>query len=225
MAKVLVKNRRLHYNGKNYFRGSSEDVVLGSYGEKRKYVFSANFLETEGQVDLSKVPQVEATVADIDTRRTREGSINQTINGSLKGVDVTVSADQAWKKLREGDLKLVKLHVDFNDLEDAANADRDALEDLKDMGANARIVSDVWVVMSASLAETFDRAQSIDVTGGKGPIEISVKGRTGQTGRERVTISEGTTFAYLLASIDWDRRRRRLRKRIVDLDTDQWGLA
>ena len=224
MAQVIVKPNRLKFNGKNYFRAGSEDVFVGSYGQKRTPLFGANYLEVKDLVKPSKLEIEDVVVADIDFKQTRRGDLEEAISGTLKGVDVSVGASQAWEKFQSGELKLVKLAVRNNDMEDAINADADAIDDLRDYGARARVAHQAWVVMSASLAETFDRAQSFDVSASRGTMRVKVNGKTGQSGSSTVTLSKGSTFAYLLASLDWDARQKRKKKRVVDLDDDQWSV-
>jgi hypothetical protein len=224
MAQVIVKPNRLKFNGKNYFRAGSEDVLVGSYGEKRTPIFGANYLEVKDLIDPSKLEIDDVVVADIDFARTRRGDLEEAFSAPIKGIDVSVGSTQAWEKFQSGELKLVKLAVRNNDMEDAINADADAIDDLRDYGNRARVAHQAWVVMSATLAEEFSRAQSFDVSGGRGKIKVTIKGKTGGSGSSTVTVSKGSTFAYLLASLDWNAKRKRKKNRVIDLDDDQWSV-
>lgn len=225
MAKARVKHNRLHFNGKNYFRGSSESLQLGSYGEKRTPIFGMNFLEEEGELRDLDSSNIEATVVDIDYDQTRTTDFFREDSGKIKGVDVSGGAIFSRNSFQEADLKLLKLEMNHGDLEDALNSDEDAVDDLKSMGGRARVVSAIWTVISADLAERITSSggtsSKVKLEGtGSGEQKLTLNGNTNVS----VKLEEGTTFAYLLASIDWDHRRRKKRKRIVDLDTDQWSI-
>lgn len=225
MAKVRIKNNRLHFNGVNYFRGKSENILLGSCGEKLRPIFGVNRLEVEEHIDPDLLDIRKLTTATIDFTATRKGDFTEGVDGTFKGVDFSGSARQMWDRFQSGELELVKFAVDLGDLRRAANRDRRAISVLKRLAkSRARIVSEVWVATSAQLAEKFKRAQSVEMTGKKGKIRVRAKGATSQGGTVNLTLSEGTTFAYLMARIDkWDKKLKKKRKRIVDLDDDQWG--
>lgn len=225
MAKVRVKNNHLHFNGANYFRGKSENIVLGSYGEKRRPIFGVNRLEVEEHIDPNLFDIREPATATIDFSTTRKGDFTEGLDGTFKGVDFDISIRQMWDRFQSGNLVLVKFAVDLGPLKRAVNRDRRAIAFLKRLAkSRARIVSEVWVVTSAQLAEKLNRAQSIKASGKRGKIHIQVAGTASQDVTTNLTLSKGTTFAYLLARIDkWDKKLRKRRKRIIDLDEDQFG--
>lgn len=225
MAKVRVKNNHLHFNGVNYFRGKSENIVLGTHGEKLRPIFGVNRLEVEGHVDPDLLDIRKLTTATIDFSATRKGDFTEGVNGTFKGVDFDISVGQMWDRLQSGELVLVKFAVDLGALKRAVNRDRRAIASLKRLSkSRARIVSEVWVVTSARLAERLDRAQSVKASGKRGKINVQVAGTASQGGATNLTLSQGTTFAYLLARIDkWDKKLKKRRKRIIDLDEDQFG--
>jgi len=225
MAKVRVKNNHLHFNGVNYFRGKSENILLGTCGEKRRPIFGVNRLEVEEHIDPDLLDIRELTTATIDFSATRKGDFTEGLDGSFKGVDFKLSVGQMWDRLQSGELVLAKLAVDLGALKRAVNRDRRAIAFLKRLSkSRARIVSEVWVATSARLAERLNRAQSIKASGRRGKINVRVAGTASQSGTTNLTLSQGTTFAYLLARIDkWDKKRKKKRKKIVDLDEDQFG--
>src|SRR5258706_5650089 len=52
---AIVKDNHLHFNGKDYFRGGSEDVYLGAYGEKKQPITKTNYLEVQDDVPSPKI--------------------------------------------------------------------------------------------------------------------------------------------------------------------------
>lgn len=225
VAQAVIRSRSMTFNGIGYFRGGSERVRLGAYGQKRRPIRTANFLEVEGQINLTGVP-VNTTSVEIDFSRTRKGSFLQNLAGIIKGIEFSGSGEQTWEKFQSGDVKLLKISVDFGDLRNAAN--RSALNDLKFL-RKARIASDVFIVAEASFAERFNRTQSGQVTAARESIEVTFGGSGSQTGGSTVTLERGMTFAYLLATPQWDRGNawafRRRRRRITNLNIDQHGNA
>jgi hypothetical protein len=96
---------------------------------------------------------------------------------------------------------------------------------LINFGKDARIAHQVFVVMEAKSATKFDNDVSVDLSAGKGPLQATVGGGSASSGETTVEISKGTTFAYLLAKIDWDANLKRNKTKIMDLDDDQWSFS
>jgi hypothetical protein len=85
-------------------------------------------------------------------------------------------------------------------------------------GRDARVVSDVWVVMEAELAETFSTAASVSAKA-EG-TDITVKASGGVGGSSTVKLSEGTTFAYALMKV-----RKWKNGKIQDMEKDYKGMG
>jgi hypothetical protein len=74
---AVVKDNHLSFNGKNYFRGGSEDVELGSYGEKKSPITQTNYLEVQGKIPTAKLKVKEAVEVTIDFEDIGEGAPGQ----------------------------------------------------------------------------------------------------------------------------------------------------
>jgi hypothetical protein len=122
-------------------------------------------------------------------------------------------------------LKLVKFSVSVPDMKRAANDSPAPIENLISLGKDARIVHQVFVAIDAAPATKFDNDVSVDLSVGKGPLKATVGVGSSSSGETTVEISKGTTFAYLLAKIDWDANLRRNKTKIMDLDDDQWSFS
>ena len=223
MSEVIVKKNRLKFLGVNYFRGGADDVLLASYGEKRTPLTSANRLEVKDSIPLPKGVIAEVTRVKIDFTNSSRAAFNQDVSAVIYGAPVKLKGEQAFERLRRGELELVKFKVEINRLIEAANRSQRVLQDLIRYGQDARIANQIFVVMSATLTSQMTNNVSVTLSGKYQGIEVTVGANHSATNRTTFTLSKGTTFAYLLTKIQWNARRKKKRTKIVDLRTDQWG--
>lgn len=227
-AELNIKDSHIRVNGIDYFRGGAENVVLGSFGEKKTPLFKINYLEHQGTLPSDKLKVREATVLDIDqaSQMAISRSLKAEASGTIAGVPVTVGVDQSarierWKK---GELTLLKLVLENESIRETLNANQSLAARLKDFGKDVRIAQQVFVVVNAQLARglTVSGSSAIkaeaDIKGIKIKVDSQVAGSATKT--TSLTISPGTVFAYGLVSIDWTGRSTQVTK-VTD---DQWGL-
>ena len=229
MPNVVLKDNHLTFGGVAYFRAHAEDVEPGSIGEKRSPVTKENYLEVKDRIPVNKIAVIKSTVIEIDTTNLSTTDVGAKVTAivPVSGVPVptTLGVDDAFKKLKSSELKLVKFSVMNNDMMKAANNSPDKIQSLINWGNNARIALEVFMAMDATLATKFDNDVSVTLSAG---VDKLVKATVGVTG----SASGGTTvqisnlgFAYLLAKIDWDAHEKKNQTRIVDLDDDQWSFS
>jgi hypothetical protein len=220
MAGAIVKNNHLHFNGKNYFRVGSEDVQLGSYGEKKSPITQGNYLEVQSKILGERLKVREAIEVDIDTTKTSERELLANINVAavFKG-----SAKTAYEDLKSQKLRLVKLEVDNEDMKFSANQSPNAIENLIEYGNEAHIAHQVFIVLDAEMAHSFTSSTSFDVSANAGVVKVTGQGRVGSSGQTTITLSEGSTFAYGMLKLDWDANMKRNKTKIVKATDDQWG--
>ena len=91
-AELNIKDSHIRVNGIDYFRGGAENVVLGSFGEKKTPLFKINYLEHQGTLPSDKLKVREATVLDIDqaSQMAISRSLKAEASGTIAGVPVTV---------------------------------------------------------------------------------------------------------------------------------------
>lgn len=220
MATATVKDNHLTFNGVSYFRGQAEEVQLGSYGEKRKPLTKTNYLEVKGRIPGDRIARATSTVVNIDQSKLSKTDVKTDVKAIVEGVPVNLGADAAFKKLTNNELKLVKFSVLNNDMKAAINKSPAVLGDLKNYGNDARIAHQIFVVMDAKLATKFDNDVTVELSAGGGPMKAKVGVGHSSSGETTVEISAGTTFAYLLLDVDWDKGK----SKVEDLDDDQWSL-
>jgi hypothetical protein len=215
---VVVQNNHLTFNGIKYFRGGSESVVIGAYGEKKTPVFGQNYLQVQSDIPAGKLVVNSVTTVDIDFTKSSAGDIKVGLNvaGGYSG-----TADAAFSDLKTGKLKLVKFEMRLGDVTTVVNASPEVLKNLKAYGNDARIAHQIFVVMEATMAKTFSTSGRLTFakTGGKFQISANAGGST--SGTTTVTLSPGTTYAYLLCKADWNTGKTKAEK-FVD---DQWGMS
>lgn len=219
---AVVKNNHLKFNGKDYFRVGSEDVSLGAYGRKRSPVTQGNYLEVYDQIPTPKLNVKTAVEVDIDMTASSEKDIlaNIDVNSVFQG-----SVGTAYSDLKTGKLKLVKLHIDNEDVKRAANDSPKAIDNLISYGNDARISNDVFVVLENKVAETVTHASGFTVSVDAGKLKLSVSGGNGSSSTTTVTVSPSMTFAYGLVKLDWDAHQDKNKTKIVSVTDDQWGPA
>ena len=225
MTKAIIRDNYMNFGGIKYFRSNADEIELGSYGEKRTPLFGANYLEVYKNLPFNKLKVDDAQIVEIDFTRSSESDF--TIKGGLKiaGADVSLSGTQTYNQLRSGELALMKLSVKRGDMVDAINASPRARDKIDDLGNDVRVCHQVFVVMEANLARSFSSSTNFDVSGEKGDIHIEVSGGHSRSGSTEVTLHEGTVFAYLMLQLEWDKKSKRKRTKVVNAKDDQWSFG
>ncbi len=231
MATAVVKDNHLTYNGKAYFRGGAEDVLLGSYGEKKTPLTKANYLEVQRTLPANKFKIRSVTIATIDWTNSVSFSLGASavVSGLVNGVPVKASATGNLQAdfSNTGHLRLVKIIVEAAVMKDAINATASSLAEFRGYGSDARVCHELWVVLEATLAQalststSFTASASATVEGFELTGTVTAAGGTKST--SKVTISKGSSFAYLLAQADWNKSGLK-KTTIKKLSDDQWSL-
>lgn len=97
---------------------------------------------------------------------------------------------------------------------------------LKEEGNDARIVSDVWIVMEAQLASKVTTGGNVSVSAplGTSGFTLEVGASTSSTNSSKVQIPENTCFAYLLSKVKkWDKVNGEWM--VEELEDDTKGLT
>jgi len=214
---AVVHNSHLVFNGVRYFRGHAESVVIGSYGEKRTPLTQQNYLEVQSDLPADRLKVNTVTIADIDFSRSRDADLKI----GLKAADTGASGSVALSDLKTGKLKLVKLEMRLLDLKTVVNGLSAVLGNLRSYGNDARVAHQIFVVLEATLAQTFAASGDISFTRTGSALKMSADASASASGSTTITLSSGTTFAYLLANPDWDRGKNRIEK----FTDDQHGIT
>jgi hypothetical protein len=220
-----ITDQYFQFGGQKYFRGNAHLVELATFGEKKDPLGSKAYLDPQSkvkQVYLNKNDRVSKSVTiDVDWDRTTKADLGG--NGSIKvfGLNISLANTFSYEKVRSAKLKLLNLSIPEAKLIAMLNQDADtARKYLADEGKDGRIVSEVWVVLEAELAEHFDTSGSLEVSAKDDDLNVTVKG--GKHGSQTITLSKGSTFAYKLHKVkNWSNGK----KRIEDMEADYHGMG
>src|SRR5262249_21965635 len=159
-------------------------VGMGYYGEKKTPVFGQNYLEVQDNIPATKLVVKTVTEVGIDFSHSSEADIKLNLNvaGIFKG-----SADAAVDALRSDTLKLMKLDMDLNDVKSAVNGSPGVLNNLASYGNDARVSHQIFVVMSATEANSFKAGGTISFT----KLGQTLEAKGGTNGSTTVEFSPG----------------------------------
>lgn len=221
MAKVVVKNNHLHFNGTNYFRRMSEDVVLGSYGKKKMPLNQINYLEVKNELPKSKFKIKEIAKVDIDF--SRSGNFEQFANATVLGI-FKGSSEKKYEALQSGQLVLTKFIVAQNEIIKAINDSPVHRDNLIEYDNKARVVNEIFVVVEAELARRIEASGSLDGQVSVKAVTAGVRTRGGVSNRSSVKLSTGMCLAYQLLDLKWDAKRKNKKTKVVDTNIDEHGI-
>ncbi len=219
-----ITDNYLEFNGVKYFRGKSENIEIGAYGEKKDGL-GTTYLAVQSRVRAENLSgRVRYfTTADIEWEQTNSAAVEA--NGKFKifGLDAKVGVEGSYAKAKSAKLKLIKLGMEEGALTKMLNSEATgARKFLADEGGDARIVSEVWIVVEAVLAEHFASSGSVSAgvsAAGSAAVDVTASG--GKQGSQTVTLSKGTTFAYMFHKVKtWNKDK----SRIEDMEDDSRGM-
>ena len=219
---VQIKNSYFKApDGNRYFRRNADSVAVGCYGEKKQPVTQANYLAVEGNIAYSLLSGKIKQEPPVEIEWSRESKVD--VEAEVNYYFTTGGkASFSYEKAKEAKLKLMRFRITEGDLEKVLNSDADtARKKLKDDGNDARVCSSAWVVMSGELAERSGTALDIEASGTTPQgLTITAKGGGDWSGSEKITLSEGTVFAYGLHKVKkWDKDK------VEDMEDDWQSLG
>lgn len=224
MAEVNITASSFKYGTITYFRGKAENVEMGSYGEKKTPFGGAPYLSVQNKVKSEYLNgRVKfATRCEIDWSKQSQAAVEAN-DISYFGLGVKGAVSGSYSKAKSASLDLVKLAIDEGPLKTMLNNDASGARNfLRDEGGDGRIVPEIWVVMEAKLAEHFQTSGSISVSGTVNGVSADITASGGSQGTQTITISKGSTFAYLLFKVKkWNSGKTK----IEDLEDDTVGLT
>lgn len=219
--KIKISNAAFLYNGKRYFRGNSENIRLGSYGDKKTPLGQTNYLQVQNNITNENLTKRNSHITgpyDIDWGQYSDSDVNAgisfiTIAGGTAAFNRSVA--------KSANLKLVKVHFNRGPLTTLLNKHANgARKWLAGAGNSGRVVGEVWIVMDATLASEVVNRGSISADAIVKGIKIELNGSSSKTTISSVTIPAGSTFAYLPYKVKkWNKEKTQ----IEELEDDQHG--
>jgi hypothetical protein len=216
-----IRDNHFHLNGVNYFRGHADAVQFGDVGEKKTPSTQENYLAVQESVPRNKLKIERATQIDIHALALASSDIGASI--AVPGLG-SLGASTLARQLEDQTLSLVKLETLPKDIVAAANDSPDVIAELIRVGNAGRLVHQVFVILEMKTALNFTRSTRFDVSGTVKSWTIAGTGGSGSASRTVVSITPGTTFAYLLLKPKWNANLKKNWTRIDDWEDDQWSL-
>lgn len=222
---VKLTKHYFKYGALKYFRTNAHLVELGTHGKKKDPVGAKGYLDPSGKIRASHLAErpIKRSVVDINWATVSEADFSAGATMKFLGLGRQHGVSFDLKKAKSADLKLMNFSIAANPLKRCLNNDAITVRRaMADEGNDARLVSEAWVVMEAELAEHFDNnwgtGHSWEAVGNS--LELTVSG--GKHGRQTVSISAGTTFAYKLHKVKkWSKGK----DRVESLEADCKGVG
>jgi hypothetical protein len=218
-----ITEHYLEFGGMKYFRKNAHNVEMGSYGEKKTPIGSQAYLDVQNKV---KSEHLEGRVKF----NTRTGiNWNETTKAEVEAQGIfkffslgkEIAVNGSYEKAKDAKLELVSFAIDEGPLRTMLNKDANGARNyLAEEGNDGRIVSEVFVVVDAELADQFATygSASLSVQAAGSSLGVTVSG--GKHGSQKVTLSQGTTFAYKVHKVkDWNKGKTQ----IENLEADYKG--
>jgi hypothetical protein len=216
-----------------YYRGNAHLVDIASYGEKKggsAIPGSPPYLSVHSKVargHLEEANRVQLThKAEINWNQTTKAQVE--VNGRLKYFVLggKMENNVTYEEVKNANLKLINFAIHEGPLMAMLNTDADGARNfLANEGNDARIVSEVWVVVQAELADHFEAYGSI-TRGGKVSVEaieatLELTATGGRHGSQTIILSPGTAFAYKLHKVtNWSNNKTHIDK----MEDDYYGM-
>lgn len=219
---IVITDSKFKYNGVSYFRGKSENVDLASYGDKKTPVGKVNYLAVQNNVKREHVAKVSVKITGpyaIDWSKYTDADVN----ADIAYLTASGTAGFSRSAAKSANLKLVKLALHEGPLKKLLNQHANGARNyLADEGSSGRVVSEVWVVSEAQLAEDITRCGSVSGAGSKGAIKITMDLNKCTNVQSSVEVPSMTTFAYLLHKVKkWNKDKTK----VEDLEDDSSGVT
>jgi hypothetical protein len=225
MAESKVQKHTFVYNGERYFRDKSEDLLMCSYGEKEDPLGTKASLNVTDHVERALLKGRVRYVTTADVAWERQAKADVEADGSLKyfTAEASGTASFSYERAKSAKLKLAKFVIDEGPLQTLLNSDAGrARKFLAQEGRDGRIVSTIWVVVEAEIAESFAAAgtttgaiQAEVLSAAK--LRLSVKHSGSAKGTTTIVWEPGTTFAYLMHKVGkWNKDKSRIEELVID---------
>ena len=225
VAKTKITKKGFKYGGMHYWRAGAQNVKLGTYGNKR----SSYGMEVHNDIKAKHFGKA------VDV------SGQYTINWK-KDKDFAAKADVQYvgwnakggysRQAKKGaNLKLVLMNIKKGRLQKIINKKAKGARNFLKKNKNGRVVSGVWVVMEAKLANQISQGGGLAVDGVT-PNGIKISGAFSGKSKERssVNIPKGAIFAYMMHKVSkWNKKKVKgkiLKKKstIKEMKDDQVGI-
>jgi hypothetical protein len=214
-----ITKKGFKYGNMHYWTAGAHNVKLGSYGNKR----------TSYGIEVDKHMNKKYFKKKIDTSKvysiTSSSEKNVMVKAGVQYVGWDGKASYSRTATKSAKLKLVLMQVTKGYMRDAINKDKkNTLKFFKD-AKNARIVTGVWIVMEASLANSVSSNGGGSVSGTlpngmKVDVGVSASGKTTNS----IEIPEKAVFAFMMHKASKWNKKKMKKQSVKDMKDDQVGM-
>ena len=220
-AEVKIKDKYFKYSGVKYWRNKAENVEIGSYGEKKT---SGKYIAVQGDIGTKNIKSSVKFVGPITIDWSKQKTTAVQASATLYVKNTGATAGFTHKKAKSAKLKLMKFYVNEGKLKTVINKkSKKALNYAKDEGGDFRVISEVWVVMEAKIAEEIINSGSVNVSGSQKGVKFDVKAKGSSKTTTSFTLPAGSTFAYLMHKVKKWNKKKGKKTTIKDMEDDQYG--
>jgi hypothetical protein len=218
-----ITDHYFEYGAQKYFRGNAHLVEICTYGQKKDPIGAGAYIDPQSKVQREYLVNrvTKGLTVGIDWSTTTQAAVE--VNGTVKvfKVGVSTAGSLSYTKIKSGNVKLYNLFINEGPLKTMLNSDASGARNyLAAEGADGRIVTEVWVVMEAALAEHFDTSGSITVSASTADLKVTATG--GKSGTQSITLSVGTVFAFKMHMVnDWNATKTK----VEGLEADYYGMG
>ncbi|MBL8350375.1 MAG: hypothetical protein JNL87_08655 [Burkholderiaceae bacterium] len=220
-----ITTHYFEYGVNKYFRGNAHLLEAAHFGEKKDPIGAKAFVEPAGKV---KPEHLDGRLkfngrVKIDWNTVSKSELEADADLHFFGLGKSGALSFGHAEAKSAKLELINLSIDELKLKAMLNTDANvARKFMADEGSDARIVSEVWIVVDADLAEHF-------VTSGAGGVGVEALGSTakisvsgGTRGTQTLTLSPGSTFAYKLHKVsEWSKGKTK----VEAVEADYKGMS
>lgn len=221
---IKITDHMFKYGGMKYFRGNAHLVELGCHGEKKDPIGPKAYLDVAGKIRASHLadrPIKQGRPLSIDWDEVKRADLESGISLKFFGMGAKGAASFDYAKAKSANLQLINYSIAENPLKRCLNNDANTVRrSMFDEGNDARVVSEIWIVVEAELAtaldQNFQHNGEFSYAGQSLQLELSL----GKTLNETISIGAGTVFAYKMHKVKkWDKKT----EQIEDMEADYKG--
>lgn len=224
MSLVTIHSNHVSYFGSQFFVGNAPSIRIGSYGKKATPLFGMNKLEVKDDLPQPKLKNRRVKVTTpmyLDSSQTSSKEFSDALSASIKVVGINGTETATYSDAKSQKIKFVQIFVNEEDMKAAINASPKARNNLASYGGDARVVHSILVAMNAEFSEEFVSGYNheLDVNAA-GILSVEFESKVAATGTQTLTLGAGTTLAYLLLDLKWNKDKTR----VDSTSTDEWSV-
>jgi hypothetical protein len=218
-----ITEHGFEYGSLKYFRGNAHMVEMGTFGDKKDPVGPKAYMEPAGKVKREYLEDrvTKGMSVSINWSETNEGEVMQGTKLKVFGIGAQLAKDYTYSQTKSANLKLLNLYMIDNPIINMLNNDATAARNyLAEEGNDARLVTEIWVLMEGELAEHFDTTQQDGFKVSAPGADFNLIAKGGSHGTQTITISPGTVFAYKNHKVtNWNNGKTKVEK----VEADYYG--